>query len=171
MVTLIAIVSVARKSTAGLYLVSLVMSMISIAKLISGFFIYRLQADIINVTMVALRMAIEYYGHSDSTLVDDMQTIFNCCGVYDASIDWEKYVTRHNNTYPGSCCNSTTESIVANCFTPDRPPCLPVISDILRTILKQISLVSIVNSILQMIIVFLSLSLAKMFTAIKLTQN
>ena len=168
-VTLIAIVSVARKSPPGLYLVALAMSIISIAKLISGFFIYRLQADIINVTMVSLKMAIDYYGHSESTLVDDMQTMFSCCGVYDASIDWERYFIKHNNTYPGSCCTNLTPANL--CLIPDKSPCLPIISEVLRMALKQISLVAIFNSILQMVIVFLSLSLARMFNAMKLTQN
>lgn len=173
-VALVAIIATSRKSSQTLYLVSLFMTIISVSKLISGFFIYRLQADIVHVTMIALKMAIEYYATIGNKFVDETQTMFKCCGVYDLTVDWEKYVSTHNKSYPLSCCNFNNSTLITSnsfCFNPVKEPCIPIVSAVLGSLLKQISLFSILNSICQMLVVFVSLSLAKMFTAMKLTRS
>ena len=152
--------SVYRKYVPGLYIMSIVYATISLAEMANGLTMASIKETLRGSMVTAFKVDIDYYGLSKASLMDDIQNLFSCCGIFLAEVDWFRYSQLSNNSLPASCCNGTT-----TCLTTARPPCIPLASDSLEPIFDRVSNCEVLSTIAQVVSVFISLSLIQIYSA------
>lgn len=163
LITIAGAASVYRKNISALYVVSLIFAFISIIEISSGIYMKNLSSGIEQDVILALKIAIEYYGVVKSTVMDDLQVSSSCCGVMAPEVDWLPYATQNNNSFPISCCNGT--SVGSLCLSVTKPPCIPKVTIDLQGDIKSISNVAIFEPLGQVINVVASLFLIQCYSA------